>query len=307
MVKLQKVSRPNRYLFKAQTSSGKEVDVVGFEVVFNFNIKDVNMDVFRKAWQQVGLNPRYVGKVTKKGVISQTIQATTTALSNMKYKTIQVGKQSGDILVYKIFEANKFLNGNKIDATMEPYAYIQCNELKEEITTDNPKVETIINEFFTHYLTHYTNKDITRYLKTMIETESTLISLRSNGGVYIIPAKDHAYIEKMKALFDLIDPDGDFHVTELPDLDGAKGAMASGFNTNISALCNDIKTRFEKMEAEGTNITERVRSGIFQEIQEAGKELEMMMDITEYDLSSAKEELGKIAILTATFINGDEK
>lgn len=307
MVKLQRVARPSRYTFSAASRSGKQFDIIAFETVTNFNIKDIKMDVFSNAWIAAGFDPKYVGGVTKKGIASRTVDATTAQLSNQNHKTMKVGTDKSGVVIYKIFKGDTFINiSDQLDAVMNPYAYIECNLATCDIKTDNNLVNDMLNENFKYFTTHYTNADITRYLKTMLENETTLVSLRKNGGVYIIPAKDHAIVQKLRNLFDAIDPDGDFHVTELPDLEGAKEAIATSYQREMKEVCDKMKSDIEKFKTDGKDMSPTVRKNLFNEIISHSKELEMMTDITEYDLTESKDQLNEVNQMIATFVQTGE-
>jgi hypothetical protein len=123
----------------------------------------------------------------------------------------------------------------------------------------------------------------------MLERESMLISLRKSGGVYVVPAKDHDLIEKVRKLFDKIDPNGDFNVIEIPDMSGAKTAIANGFQRGVADVCREIEERLTKMKEAGDEMSKTIRKNLFEEIVVLQKELELMRDITEYDLQSSED------------------
>jgi len=266
------------------------------------------MQVLHDEWTRLGFDPKYMGKVTKDGVIKRAIAETVQDLRNSNYTYKKIGDENSDVVVYKIFKMEcESING-KLDGEMKPYAHITYRKQSEMIEIDNPEIESMLNTHYKFFTLNYMNLDYTRYTKTMIERESVCLSLRPQGGVYIVPAKDKDMVYKLKELFNRVDPDGDFHITEIPDLDGAKESIASAYQPVMQDMCAKLEEKITELESKGKQLSSKKRQELFDEVCFLGKDIELMMDVSEYDLSSGKDMLIKVNehIMNFTPIAKDE-
>jgi hypothetical protein len=174
---------------------------------------------------------------------------------------------------------------------MKPFAHITYHKSQESIETDNPEIDAVLSQHYRHFMLNYLNCDYTRYTQTMVKRESICFSLRPQGGVYVIPAKDRAMVYKLKDLFEIVDPEGDFHITEIPDLDGAKEAIASAYEPVMDKMCEDLEAKLCMLESKGKELTPEKRIELFNEVCFMGKDIELMMDVAEYDLANGKSKL----------------
>lgn len=307
-----KTTRQNRFLFQATNSHGKTFDIVGFEIIFGMNEKGYDMQKVLQEFQScIGaeLAGKYVGEVTKEGMATRAVMATVTQLKSNKYAFKKIGDENSDTIIYKIFKLDASRSNGKLDGEMIPFAHITYKKSLNLIETDNREIDQMLSNNYRWFVLNYTNADVMRYIKTMFERETTCISLRKQGGAYFVPAKDHELIQKARSFFDAIDPNGDFHVTELPDLDGVKEATASAYERKIQDVKDEIASRLDKMKNDGKDMTKTIRKNLFEEVVALGKELELMMDITEYDMMTGKDTLTEINSMISdyTLDTGDKE
>ena len=284
---MKKIQRVNRFVFRAQNESGEIIPLIGYQITVSNNEKYYDMQNLKTAFKSCELPENYIGEVTKEGMITRTINETVKQLRDSNFTFKKVGDETSNSVVYKIYKQEVSRNNGKLDGEMKPYAHITYHKHNETITTDNQEIELMLSRNYKIFLTNFINADVSRYIRTMLERESTVISLRKSGGVYIIPAKDHVLIEKVQKLFNLIDPNGDCNVVEIPDMQGAKTSVAKGFQRGVADVCKEIQERLQKMKEAGDDMSKTIRKNLFSEIVELQKELELMRDITEYDLQES--------------------
>lgn len=83
-------------------------------------------------------------------------------------------------------------------------------------------------------------RDVTRYTKELFKNKG-IVSLRSSGGLYFVPAKFADLVNDVHAMFQMIDPNAMFMKIEIPDTPNAATAIS------VSAV-DMVKTKVAKLK-----------------------------------------------------------
>jgi len=191
-------------------------------------------------------------------------------------------------------------DGTKFKA-FKPMEFITYDKRADRCLAETPEKEAMLHELMVYCGERFTNADVTRYTKKIFE-KCGIISLRSRGGSYFVPAKyDSLIINMMKAFLE-IDPKGDFTMIEIADLEYSKESIKNNFESDLQEKMKFMKEKIDKVKTDGDKLSRTVYKNLIEEIATWSKDIEMYSELTEYTLDDAKQLVKESVVLVTNFM-----
>lgn len=126
-------------------------------------------------------------------------------------------------------------------------AVITYNKNSQDIKCDNPKIKSFVTDKFLAAKENYKTTDISRLLMRLLEKHADIVSLRDQGGAYMVPAKYKTYLEAVGKVMKDLGNSLEFHA--MIDAEGNREKMISSARTEQESAIDDFKSAIDDLRA----------------------------------------------------------
>lgn len=153
------------------------------------------------AIKEIGL-PEEARDIRSRSAIIRAIKAAAT-----KLKTVEVLNDDKDKMMFQItrIEKEDHTKYGKIAKYILDNV-ITFDKQSCDISCENPRVKTFVEEKFLYAKDYYRTTDITRILLRMFKKHAEIVSLRKAGGSYMVPGQFREYVEKIAQFIRRLSP-----------------------------------------------------------------------------------------------------
>ena len=244
------------------TSSGQEIEVLGFLVWWNLREVDTTRDFFKERLDVQGLDgERYAREHNYRSTFIRALKALEAQ------RLIRKVTEDGFRLVYQ------FTNEVLVDEDENPRleytpemtieidkdAYFTLGDISDSIVKCDEALKPVLVELFNKEKVRYTSSDVTRYVQKIFRDQSDIVSLRQQGSVYFVPASGSDLVQKVANILNDITAHGHGHASleffPVPDAESARNMVGNGVEAEIVECFSKMDDEIKKLMS-GDGITD---------------------------------------------------
>lgn len=273
-----------KFVHVAKNKAGDEIPLIGYTIAWSYSRAEfLHTDVIG-AFQNHNLETSHLNK--GKDRISAVLRALNKA---KKDALLRQCDESPTTIRYQFTEEffDEMPDGTRFK-NFKLSEFIVYDKVNDKILADTTEKQEMLQELMNYCAERFTNSDVTRYTKKLFE-KSGIISLRSRGGMYFVPAPHSQLVLNVMQMFMELDPKGEFTLIEMPDLTFTKESVKNNFDSDMKSRMEELQKKMELIKEKGETMTRTVYKNLIEEIGQWSKDVEMYAELTEYNLDSAKQ------------------
>lgn len=141
----------------------------------------------------------------------------------------------------------------------------------DRVVCQNAEVLEAVFKLLGVYMESYTKLTLTRYIRALLEKNTSFVPYIKGTGVYFVPAHQKSYLEKIIEFMYELDRCSNTTLCEIPALPNAETAVAKSVVDSFADMKRDQQTEIEKFVAESQTMTERMKENRLNEIAKRGE------------------------------------
>jgi len=262
-----------------------EVDVPLLGEVCWWNCQGIELtqEMLANVLHQCGFSDRYAREHNYRSAFIRTLR-------RMEEKRIiRLVKESLKYLIYQ-FTAEQLQDQDEDTAHLEyrqetvvvvnKETYRETGDFASALVKGDPGIRQRIIDFFEVEKKKYNSSDISRYVQKIFRTEADIITLRSQGSVYFVPATYRHVVQKVERLAQMIEG-LTFNSMVIVDVDSTRQLVREAAIHEFDDLLRKMDKAFARQES----LTEKALDHKQQQLEQLQRRVEEYSKMLDADIS----------------------
>ena len=171
----------------------------------------------------------------------------------------------------------------------------------DRVICQNSEVLAAVFQLLGVYMESYTKLTLTRYIRQLLEKNTSFVPYIKGTGVYFVPAHQRDYLDKVIEFMFELDKVSNTTLCEIPALPNAETAVAKSVVDSFGDMKRDQETEIMKFIEESQNMTERMKENRLTEIAKRGEVISQYEILLNKELKEASKFVKASELLVKNF------